>query len=127
MSGWIRVFRGLQGDFYRKLNSAWFVFTGMKPWTRGYSEYKVVSINKVLEKGNFNSKQLATGYGFRLDERIVEYPWFMSRLPAGTGNLLDGGSVLNFDYILERPALKSKRIFISTLAPEPLCYWQKRI
>lgn len=121
------MFRVLQRDVYRRLNSAWFVFTGMKPWTRGYSEYKAVSINKVLENGSFNSKQLATGYGFRLDERIVEYPWFMSRLPAGVGNLLDAGSVLNFDYILERPVLKSKNIFISTLAPEPLCYWQKRI
>jgi SAM-dependent methyltransferase len=99
----------------------------MKPWTRGYGAYKANSINKVLEDGTFESSQLAKGYGFRLDERIVEYPWLISRLPRGTGNLLDAGSVLNFDYILERPALKSKRIFISTLAPEPLCYWQKGI
>jgi len=108
---------------YKKVKSIWFVFAGKKPWSRGYGEYKAIAIEKVLASGEFRSDELDKGYGFRLDERIVEYGWFISRLPAVTGRLLDAGSVLNFDYILNQPALKLKKIFISTLAPEPLCYW----
>jgi SAM-dependent methyltransferase len=99
----------------------------MKPWSRGYSEYKALGIQKVLSQGSFSADKLEHGYGFRLDERIVEYPWFLSRLPNSSGRLLDAGSVLNFDYILEQNKLESKNIFISTLAPEPFCYWYKRV
>ena len=48
-----------------------------------------------------------------------------SRLPEGAaGKLLDAGSVLNFHFLLKQEALKTKKVFISTLAPEPLCYWR---
>lgn len=67
------------------------------------------------------------GYGFRLDERIIEYPWLLSRIPDNKGKLLDAGSTLNFDFILSRPRLRIKDIFISTLAPEAYCFWNAGI
>jgi SAM-dependent methyltransferase len=99
----------------------------MKPWTRGYIEYKLDEIARVLRLGSFPSGDLTAGYGHRLDERIVEYPWFFSKLPAGPGSLLDAGSTLNFDFILDHPSLKDKRVHICTLAPEADCFWQKGV
>jgi SAM-dependent methyltransferase len=116
---------------YRNARKAWrrwqFIRKGMKPWTRGYLEYKEDEIERTLRENRFCAESLPSGYGFRLDERIVEYPWLLSRLPNGAGRLLDAGSVLNFEFVLEQPALKTKTIHICTLAPEGNCYWQKGI
>jgi hypothetical protein len=49
-----------------------FLRSGMKPWTRGYIEYKLDEIARVLRLGSFPSGDLTAGYGHRLDERIVE-------------------------------------------------------
>jgi SAM-dependent methyltransferase len=118
--GWV----GVQGKLYRLL----FTLNGMKPWSRGYSEYKMQSIRNMLSSGDFRAEKLPGKYGFRLDERIVEYPWFFSRLPKSEeGKLLDAGSVLNYDFILEHQALKSKCMFISTLAPEARSYWYRGV
>lgn len=115
-------------NIYYAINASLFRLTGMRPWSRGYSEYKRAQILRMCESHEFDAEKLSAGYGFRLDERIVEYPWFLSRLPTEVeGRLLDAGSVLNFDYILQQPAFGNKQLFISTLAPEPLCYWKKGI
>ncbi len=115
-------------NIYRMAREKYFYLTGMKPWTRGYEEYKGRQLMQALRSNPFNLGKLPSGYGFRLDERVVEYPWFLSRIPAeGSGTLLDAGSVLNFDFILRQDALKNKKIFISTLAPETLCYWRDGI
>jgi hypothetical protein len=102
-----------------QVNHAYFLATGKRPWSRGYGEYRIEQINRVLDSGAFNPAQLPAGYGFRLDDRIIEYPWLFDRLPAQDGVLLDAGSVLNHRFLLLRPKLASKRKFISTLAPEP--------
>lgn len=116
---------------YRKTQNAWrrwrFVRNGMKPWTKGYVEYKEREIARVIREKSFSPSELPTGYGFRLDERIVEYPWLFSRLPADPGRLLDAGSILNFEYLLEQPLLQNKKIDICTLAPESRCFWRKGI
>ena len=91
---------------------------GKKPFTTGYTIYKERAIARVLATGDFELGHHGPRYGERLDERIVEYPWLFSRIPAGTGRLLDAGSVLNFEYLLTHPRLAGKQIFISTLAPE---------
>jgi SAM-dependent methyltransferase len=114
-------------SIYRKLKSLYFIWTGMKPWSRGYSEYKEINIQKMLSKWNFDPFRLPARYGYRLDERIIEYPWFFSRLPRHGGRLLDAGSVLNFSYIQSHPNLKSKNVFISTLAPENICFWRQGV
>lgn len=40
------------------------------------------------------------------------------RLPQDAQTVLDAGSVLNHSFLLDQPALRRKRLFISTLAPE---------
>jgi SAM-dependent methyltransferase len=89
--------------------------------------YKFSAIRHALDRGVLRDGLLPAGYGFRLDERIVEYPWLFSRLPPGVGNLLDAGSVLNYQFLLAQPGLAEKRIFISTLAPEMNCYWSRPV
>ena len=116
---------------FRDARKAWkrrrFQRSGMKPWTKGYVEYKLHEIARVLREGDFRADKLPAGYGFRIDERIVEYPWLFARLPAGPGALLDAGSILNFDFLLDHPSLQKKQIHICTLAPETDCFWQKGV
>ena len=104
-----------------------FVANGKKPWSEGYALYKEREISRVLTEREFNLDVLPTGYGFRIDERIIEYPWLLSRIPVTEGRFLDAGSSLNYDYLLSHPALSSKRIFISTLAPEGYAFWNRGI
>jgi len=95
-----------------------FLATGQKPWTPGYGIHKRKSIEAALAQPDYDPDSLPPGHGYRLDERIVEYPWFLARLPDGPGTLLDAGSTLNQPYILCHPKLRAKKLFISTLAPE---------
>jgi len=80
-----------------------------------------------MDQRLFSAEQLPQGYGFRLDERVIEDPWLFDRLPAGGGVLLDAGSVLNQESLLERDRLGEKRVFISTLAPEPRSFNAKGV
>ena len=62
----------------------------------------VPAIRRAIAQGVLSDGALPVGHGFRLDERIVEYPWLFSRLPSGAGNLLDAGSVLNYEFLLSQ-------------------------
>lgn len=103
-----------------------------KPWSVGYEFYKkdfiysAINDTSILEKFRNNHK-LSEKYGEFLDERVVEYPWFLSRVDNKTSKILDAGSILNYDYVLKHKHLRSKAITIVTLEPEPNCYWQNRI
>ncbi|MBR0779033.1 methyltransferase domain-containing protein [Bradyrhizobium diazoefficiens] len=70
---------------------------------------------------------LPPAFGVALDERIVEYPWLFSRLRAvgELGKVLDAGSTLNHEYILNRAPLAKANLTLMTLAPEKRCYWYK--
>ncbi|MBC8264042.1 MAG: class I SAM-dependent methyltransferase [Anaerolineales bacterium] len=70
---------------------------------------------------------LPDGYGYGYDERVVEYPWTLSRLSVGEGKLLDAGSVFNFREIIKHPTISSKHFTILTLAPESHAFWQRGI
>lgn len=100
---------------------------GRRPWSFGYTVYKRDSIARILREDTFEPERIPVGYGERVDERIVEYPWFFSRLPAGPGALLDAGSILNYEYLLKHPRIESKRAYISTLAPEAECHWGRGV
>jgi hypothetical protein len=92
--------------------------SGRIPWTTGYSEYKYKLIGDVINSdtlSTFSKGTLPSGYGYRIDERIVEYPWFFSNVRHGASKLLDAGSVLNFSQIIGSDILKSKKLYISTL------------
>lgn len=101
-----------------------FLARGNPPWTAGYEQHKVAAITAAVNDARYDPSRLPPRYGWRLDERVVEYPWFMAKLPTGGGRLLDAGSTLNHPYILAIPKLKEKKIFISTLAPEYWAAWQ---
>jgi SAM-dependent methyltransferase len=97
--------------------------TGHRPWTAGYKEYRKVFLcdalaNKELLEGFQKNQALPDKYGFRIDERVVEYPWVLSRLGVAEGLLLDAGSALNHEYTLDHPALRSKSLVIYNLSPE---------
>lgn len=94
-----------------------FIKNGSKPWTFGYHEYKWEAIKQAIHS-DFTSAIGTTQFGYRIDERIVELPWLLSRLDSKAGVMLDAGSALNFPVILQHPKIRSKRLFISTLAHE---------
>lgn len=105
---------------------------GRKPWSRGYHESKFEFINEVLNDKDLIAKfqsldPLPEGFGYGYDERVVEYPWTMSRLSHGKGKLLDAGSVFNQEEIIEYPRISSKNLTIFTLAPENNAFWQRGI
>lgn len=96
---------------------------GSQPWTRGYIAHRNQLIARVLQDEKLlavfsSDESLPTGYGARMDERVVEYPWLFARLSTQPALLLDAGSTLNQRYLLDQPQLASKTTFIYTLAPE---------
>lgn len=99
--------------------------SGQKPWTTGYVEYKEMFIIRTLQDKNLldhfsRNMPVPFKYGFRLDERAVEYPWLFSRLDNTNRLLLDAGSALNFPYLLDLPTLKTRNVVIYTLSPESI-------
>jgi SAM-dependent methyltransferase len=102
---------------------AWrFVHSGMVPQTVGYNDHKAMAIERsitdtrVLEQ--FIQGKLSPGYGYRIDERIVEYPWAFTRLPVSARRILDAGSTFNHGHILRAMALAGREITILTLDRE---------
>jgi SAM-dependent methyltransferase len=108
----------------KRLKLAWFKASGGRPFTTGYGAYKEEQINGVLARGEFRPRSLPVNYGRNLDERIVEYPWLLAHLGTEPGLLLDAGSALNFHFLLRRPELASKTMYICTLAPERHSFWK---
>jgi hypothetical protein len=102
----------------RRLKSRIFLWHGRRPYARGYGSYARTKLQECLNRGFPPEGPPLEGWGLWLDERVVEYPWFFSRLPRTPGKLLDAGSVLNHGHILSHEKLANKTIFISTLAPE---------
>jgi SAM-dependent methyltransferase len=69
-------------------------------------------------------RPLPAGYGYRLDARVVEIPWVLSRLDPGAGTILDAGSSLNAEPVLTADWISDKHLTIVTLAPERYCFWK---
>jgi hypothetical protein len=57
-----------------------------------------------------------------MDERVVEYPWVLSRSLEWGSNVLDAGSTLNNPLLLAHPAIKNKQLIIYSLAHD----WMER-
>ncbi len=103
-----------------------------KPWSVGYEFYKKDFIHRAINDPSTldkfrNNQKLPEKYGEFVDERVVEYPWFLSRVENKQSKMLDAGSILNYDYILQHDNLSKKNLTIVTLEPEGNCYWQNRI
>ncbi|KPF66578.1 hypothetical protein IP69_14855 [Bosea sp. AAP35] len=97
------------------------------PFSSGYTEYKerllqnILSDNALMDQFR-GGKTLPEGFGARLDERIVEYPWVFSRLGSDTGLIVDAGSTFNKQSLLETAALKDRKILIYTLETDWITY-----
>lgn len=96
---------------------------GSVPWSSSYNIYQAHFIansltNKDLLKIFRSGESLPPNYGFSVDERCVEYPWFFANLSYSAKNILDAGSTLNYEYILNQPIFKNSNLHIMTFAPE---------
>jgi SAM-dependent methyltransferase len=111
------------------LASPFYILRGRPPWSLGYYTTKKAAIkdaidNKVVRPG----RPLPDSFGVAIDERVVEYPWLFDRLrnrDGSLGRVLDAGSTLNHDFILDRDPLRNCDLTIMTLAPEKRCYWYR--
>ena len=70
-------------------------------------------------------ERLPKGHGVGFDERLVEFPWLYSRRPFG--RLLDAGSTLNHERVLDRFQPETESLCIATLQPEREAYTRRRI
>lgn len=102
-----------------------YLSSGRKPWTTGYGEYKEKYLCNALQNENlmncfYRNKKLPMNYGVGLDERVVEYGWFFSRIGHGIKLLMDAGSALNSSYILGQSVLMERSVVIYNLSPEQI-------
>jgi len=108
-----------------------FFKNGQIPWSKGYQNHKEESIIDSISDDNilehFLNKKTPLKYGYRLDERIVEYPWIFAHLKKGKTVFLDAGSTFNFDYLLKSKLIENKDKYIYTFYPEDKSYNHKRI
>ncbi|MDI6049195.1 methyltransferase domain-containing protein [Flavobacterium sp. XS2P24] len=112
-------------------NEVNFFKNGQIPWSEGYANHKQKSIHKSISDDafldRFSKKTMPDNYGYRLDERIVEYPWIFANLKKGKTVFLDAGSTFNFDYLLSNELIENKDKYIYTFYPEDKSYNYKRI
>ena len=124
----IKILKQLLIPFRKKV----YMYTGRKPWSYGYNDarwdliQKSITNNELLDQ--FNAKSIPTYYGVGFDERVVEYPWLLSKLGLEKGtNLLDAGSTFNFAPLINHPRVTIKNTTIFTYYPEQNCYIQDRV
>lgn len=109
-----------------------FLKAGMRPFTPGYDVYKWQQIQEALANSSLlelfrDGRDLPVQFGSGIDERIVEYPWLLSRLEKAPGTVLDAGSALNFELLVNQPILEQKAMHVLTLHPESNCFWKRGI
>ncbi|MBI1915719.1 MAG: class I SAM-dependent methyltransferase [Planctomycetes bacterium] len=102
---------------------AQYVQGGSLPWTHGYAEHKKWFVARAIADEDLlttfrHGGALSAGYGWRLDERCVEFPWALAHLRDCGRRVFDGGSTLNHAHLLEHPIVKERTLIICTLAPE---------
>src|SRR5262245_22354312 len=67
-----------------------YVAAGRIPWSDGYTKFKNQLLAEILADDAIldrfaHGRALPDAYAPRLDERVVEYPWVLSRLRAPDG------------------------------------------
>src|SRR6266576_4374690 len=76
-----------------------------RPFAGDYAERHRALVGAVLGDPGLlvpftSGAQLPDGYGVGFDERVVEYPWLLTRKFGG--RVLDAGSALNHEHLLDR-------------------------
>jgi SAM-dependent methyltransferase len=110
----------------RRLGRAWSRrFPAVEPGTLAYLATHRALVGSLLDDDEWSAlfsggAPLPPGLGAGFDERVVEYPWLFSR--GLSGRVLDAGSVLNHQYLVERLLPTVEELTIITLAPEPAAH-----
>jgi SAM-dependent methyltransferase len=91
------------------------------PWTPEYIERHRDFVTRALDDPALllrfrGRRELPAGYGVGFDERVVEFPWTVTRDLGG--RVLDAGSTLNHPHVLARVRPHVDELHIVTLAPE---------
>jgi SAM-dependent methyltransferase len=101
-----------------------------QPFAGDYAERHQAFLNAVLTDEQRlrpfeRRRQLPRGYGVGLDERVVEYAWLLAARPRG--RVLDAGSTLNHEHILDRVLPEVESLTIVTLEPEEVSFTRRRV
>lgn len=93
----------------------------LSEWGAAYEGTKNLAIGQALDdprllKRFASSARLPRGFGFAIDERIVEFPWVLAMKPSG--KVLDAGSALNQRVMLDHLVNRLESLTISTFTPE---------
>jgi glycosyltransferase involved in cell wall biosynthesis/SAM-dependent methyltransferase len=96
-----------------------------QPWTPEYVERHREFVTRALDDPSLlvaikTGRPLPSRYGVGFDERVVEFPWTVTR--DLTGVVLDAGSTLNHPHVLIRARPLVEELHIVTLAPEQEAY-----
>ncbi len=91
-------------------------------WWAGYDEAKDRALADTLDSSELlerfrSGRSLPRGFGFTIDERIVEIPWVFANL-SPQGPVLDAGSALNHPLVLERLMPRLESLTITTFTEE---------
>lgn len=107
---------------------------GSRPHAVGYGAYQTLFVARHINDDRWmemfrKESGLPEGFGVRLGERVVEFPWLISKASAftGRGRFLDAGSTLNHRMIMHHHAVRRHDWTILTLAPESQCFWNEGI
>jgi SAM-dependent methyltransferase len=101
-----------------------------RPWTTKYVDLHRRLVSEALDDRALVERieeggPLPRGYGVGFDERVVEFPWlFAQRL---RGRVLDAGSALNHEHIIERVLPQVDELHVVTLEPEALAFTGRRV
>jgi SAM-dependent methyltransferase len=130
----INIYRKHQAKKAQKLRALereFFIQNGQIPWSPGYWEYRNEQIAKSISNAEivrlFRQGQVPRQFGYKLDERLVEYCWIFSQLPQEKIKLLDAGSTFNHDFIINNLDFSKIELSILTYAPEYPNFNEKRI
>lgn len=120
------LFRG----FGPRFGELAYIGQGRLPGTLGYELHRNACIERTIgHEENLQcflvGNELPKEFGIGLDERVVEYPWALSKLRqyGRQSRILDAGSTLNYEYLLRHPLLSRHKWTLVTLAPESRCFW----
>jgi Methyltransferase domain len=91
------------------------------PWTQEYVDRHRGLVGAALDDEQVGAAlrhdmPLPSSYGIGFDERVVELPWLLAH-PLH-GRMLDAGSALNHEHVLERLLPRVDSLHVVTLAPE---------
>ena len=97
--------------------------TGRQLGRYGYGAHKRLTLTRELANPEIlelfaGGGALPVRYGQGLDERMVEYPWALTRLGADDRLVLDAGSTLNFAWIADHPRMAGRTIVVYNLSYE---------